>query len=342
MPQVSVARQVRVTLKSFGQRGTAAFVTVLTTTMRTLFRSHLSTAVGMSKAQSVPHSTSLSGPQVRFGGSVSTIVTVWLQKAELPQVSVARHVRVTLKILGQRGTAALVTVLTTSISTLFKSQRSVAVGMSKAQSVPHCTLLSEPQARAGGIVSTMVTVWLQKAALPQVSVARQVRVTLKILGQRGTATLVTVLTTSISTLFKSHLSTALGMSKAQAVPHSTDLSCSQVMFGGSMSTMVTVWLQKDMLPQVSVAFQVRVTLNSLGQRGRAMLVTVLTTWIRTLFESHKSTAPGMSNAQSMPQSTSLSCSQVMLGGCVSTTVTVWLQKEVLVQVSVAFHVRVTL
>src|SRR5262245_46354777 len=119
--------------------------------MSTLFKSHLSTAVGMSKAQSLPHSTSLSDPQVRVGGSVSTMVTVWLQKDELPQVSLARQVRVTLKILGQRGTAALVTVATTSINTLFKSQRSTAVGMSNAQSVPHCTSLSGPQVMVGGM-----------------------------------------------------------------------------------------------------------------------------------------------------------------------------------------------
>src|SRR6185369_14596006 len=99
----------------------------------------------------------------------------------------------------------------TSTRTLFLSQLSTAVGMSKPQSDPHCTCLSGPQARCGGWVSTMVTVWLQKAALPQVSVARQVRVTLKREGQRGTETLVTVDTTAMSTLLRSHLSTAVGM-----------------------------------------------------------------------------------------------------------------------------------
>src|SRR6185295_17226535 len=112
-------------------------------------------------------------------GSVSTIVTVWLQKEELPHVSLDRHVRVTLKILGQRGVARLVTVATTSIRTLFRSHLSTAVGMSKNQSVPHCTSLSAPQVRWGGSVSTIVTVWLQKEELPHVSLDRQVRVTLK-------------------------------------------------------------------------------------------------------------------------------------------------------------------
>src|SRR5947209_8475578 len=61
---------------------------------------HLSTAVGVSKTQSVPHSTSLLGRQTRFGGSVSTIVTVWLQKVVLLQESLTRQVRVALNSLG--------------------------------------------------------------------------------------------------------------------------------------------------------------------------------------------------------------------------------------------------
>src|SRR5262249_59244727 len=118
---------------------------VATTSINNLFKSHLSTAVGISKAQSVPHCTSLSAPQLILGGSVSTTDTVWLQKELFPQVSLERHVRVTLKIFGQRGEARLVTVATTSINTLFKSHLSTAVGISKAQSVPHCTSLSAHQ-----------------------------------------------------------------------------------------------------------------------------------------------------------------------------------------------------
>ena len=49
------------------------------------------------------------------------------------------------------------------------------------------------------MVSTMVTVWLQNELLPHGSVARQVRVTLNRSGQRVTATLVTVLTTTMTT-----------------------------------------------------------------------------------------------------------------------------------------------
>jgi hypothetical protein len=88
------------------------------------------------------------------------MVTVWLQKALLLQLSVARQVRVTLNILGQRGTATLVTVLTKTTGMFGPSQLSLAVGMSKNQSVPHCTSLSGPQWMFGGVVSrTRIRCW---------------------------------------------------------------------------------------------------------------------------------------------------------------------------------------
>jgi hypothetical protein len=63
---------------------------------------------------------------------VSTTVTVWLQTAELPHASVARQVRVALKVSPH---AALVTVPTIAI--LFVPQVSVAVGLSNVQGAPH-------------------------------------------------------------------------------------------------------------------------------------------------------------------------------------------------------------
>jgi hypothetical protein len=66
--------------------------------------------VGGSKAHTAPHSTVLFGAQVIAGGVVSLMVTVWLQVAVPPQASVARHVRVAVKVPPQ--VPALVTVLT--------------------------------------------------------------------------------------------------------------------------------------------------------------------------------------------------------------------------------------
>src|SRR5574342_204166 len=144
----------------------------------------------------------------------------------------------------------------------------------------------------GGSVSTTVMVWLQKASLPQASLARQVRRALNSSGQRETATLVTVLTISMTTLVPSHTSTAVGRVKANCVPHSASWSPAQVMLGGSVSTTVMVWLQKASLPQASLARQVRRALNSSGQRETATLVTVLTISMTTLVPSHTSTAVG--------------------------------------------------
>src|ERR1043165_5659591 len=107
----------------------------------TLVPSQRSMALGGVKAHGTAHSNERFSAQTSWGGVVSLTVTVWLQNAVLPQVSVARQLRVTLNSFGQRGVAALVTVETTSMRTLFKSQPSVAEGMSNDQSVPHWTSL---------------------------------------------------------------------------------------------------------------------------------------------------------------------------------------------------------
>src|SRR5438132_11440953 len=54
------------------------------------------------------------------------------------------------------------------------------------------------------------------------------------------------------------VSLAVGASKDQALLHSTVLLGTQVMVGGVRSSTVTVWLQSAVLPQASVARQVRV------------------------------------------------------------------------------------
>src|SRR6267154_2406472 len=99
---------------------------------------------------------------------------------------------------------------------------SVAVGRSKVQALPNCTVLLVllVQFMTGAVVSTTVTVWLHWALLPQASVACQVRVASKVLPQ-WPATLVTVLRIVIVAL--SLLSAALGASKVQATPCSTVL-----------------------------------------------------------------------------------------------------------------------
>src|SRR5262249_58455204 len=77
---------------------------------------------------------------------------------------------------------------------------SVAVGGSKLQAVPSCTvLLVLAQLMTEAVVSTTVTVWLHCAVLPHASVATQVRVASKVVPQ-WPAVLVTVPTTLITAL----------------------------------------------------------------------------------------------------------------------------------------------
>src|SRR2546425_12832273 len=60
-------------------------------------------------------------------------------------------------------------------------------------------------------------------------------------------------------------SVAVGGSKDQALVHSTVLLGAQVMVGGVWSSTVTVWLQSAVVPQASVARQVRVASKVLPQ-----------------------------------------------------------------------------
>src|SRR5438093_6863181 len=108
-------------------------------------------------------------------------------------------------------------------------QVSLAVGGSKFQVLVHSTVLLGTQVMVGWVCSSTVTFWLQSAVLPQASVARQVRVTSKVLPQCPVV-LVTVLRTLM--VAAPQVSLALGGSKVQTLPHSTVLLPAQVMVGG--------------------------------------------------------------------------------------------------------------
>src|SRR6266566_1538583 len=142
---------------------------------------------------------------------------------------------------------------------------SVAVGMSKLQAAPSCTdLLVLLQLMTGPVVSMTLTVWLHWALLPQASAAAHVRVASKVLPQCP-AVLVTVPTTAMVMLVPP-LSVALGMSKVQAVPSWTVLLVLlQLMTGAVVSMTLTVWLHWALLPQASVAAQVRGAAEGLPQ-----------------------------------------------------------------------------
>src|SRR5205809_432201 len=99
----------------------------------------LSVAVGTSKVQPVPCSTVLFVLlHVITGAVVSTTVTLWLQRAKLPQASVACQVRVASKVVPQ---CPLVFVIVLIIVIVLLPLLSVAVGGSKVQAVPCSTVL---------------------------------------------------------------------------------------------------------------------------------------------------------------------------------------------------------
>ena len=102
-------------------------------------------------------------------------------------------------------------------------------------------------------------------------------------------------------------------------------------------TTVTVFVQKLLLPQQSVAFHVR--LMTCRQELDPLFVTVFTVTGTMLLQQLSETLGG-SNDQVWPHCTVLSGAQVIVGGVVSRTVMVWLQVLVLPQQSRANQVRV--
>src|SRR6266550_3116969 len=107
------------------------------------------------------------------------------------------------------------------------------------------------------------------------------------------------------------VSLAVGASKDQALVHSTVLLATQKMVGLVVSTTVTFWLQSAVLPQASVARQVRVA-SKVSPQWPVRLVTVPRMVMVTV--PQVSLAVGASKAQLLVHSTVLLGTQVMVGG----------------------------
>src|ERR1051326_682336 len=183
--------------------------------MVTFVPQQASRAVGGVNVQGVPSTTVMLEAQVSTGGVVSLFVTVWLHVAELLQQSVARQVRV---IVPGHGVGLLVMVLSTVMATFVPQQPSSAVGGSKVQALPHWTVLLGAQVIIGGVVSTIVTVWLQRGeAFPQQSVACHCRVAMVVHGEP--AVFVTVPIVASVTFVPQQASRTVGGSKVQGSPH---------------------------------------------------------------------------------------------------------------------------
>src|SRR6266581_8182988 len=185
------------------------------------------------------------------GGVVSRTVMVWMQRELLPQASVAIQVRAMTLVAPQW-------LVTESLKlTLTAPQPSWAVATPVALvlvSAGHSSTRFGGQVMTGGVVSRTVMVWMQLLLLPQASVAVQVRAMTLVPPQL-------VMTESPKLRL-----TALQPSCAVATPvklvlvlagHSSTTFVGQVITGGVVSSTVIVWTQLLLLPQASVADQVR-------------------------------------------------------------------------------------
>ena len=111
------------------------------------------------------------------------------------------------------------------------------------------------QVTVGGVVSTTVMVWLQLAELPQSSVAVQVRVCVPVPGQAPGVNASVKVTVGVA----SQVSVAVAAGKTGVFGHWIgEVTAGQVITGGMVSITATVRLQLELLPQSSVAVQVRV------------------------------------------------------------------------------------
>ena len=188
---------------------------------------------------------------------MSTTLIVWLAVAEWPHPSVAVQVLVTLRALAQA--PADVTSANASVAV---PQASVAVGVANTGEAGHSIVVGPGNVeRVGLVVSTTLIVWLAVALLPQASVVVQVRVTLRALAQAPA-----VVTSANVSVVVPQASVAVGVTNTGEAGHSIVVGPGKAeMLGGVVSTTLIVWLAVALLPQASVAVQVRVTLRALAQ-----------------------------------------------------------------------------
>ena len=173
--------------------------------------------------------------------------------------------------------------------------------------------------------------------LPQTSVAVQVRVMADSLAQEPAATLSLAATIGAG----SQLSVAAAVpvpAAAVAASHSTVTFAGQVMSGAVVSIMVMVWVQLLLLPQLSVAVQVRVMLDAPAQLPAAMLSDKAMTGVLVQL-SVALAVPVSAAAVEASHSTVTLAGQEMSGAMLSVTVIVWTQLPTLPHSSVLDQLR---
>src|SRR6187551_3407320 len=330
LPQSSVAVHVRVVLYvPTHEPGVVASTNVMVTVA-----SHASVAVGGVNTGKAGQSTGdVCATQVIVGAVISCTTIVPVQVAVLPQSSVAVQVRVVLYV----PTHEPGVVASTNVMVTVASQASVAVGgVSTGKAEQSTGVVCATQVIVGAVISCTTIVPVQVAVLPQSSVAVHVRVVLYVPTHEPGV----VASTKVMVTVASQASVAVGAVKTGKAGQSTgDVCATHVIVGGVISCTTMVPLQVAVLPQSSVAVQVRVVLYVPAQEPGV----VASTKVIVTVASHASVAVGGVNTGKAGQSTGVVCAtQVIVGAVISCTTIVPVHVAVFPQSSVAVHVRVVL
>ena len=231
LPQGLVAVQVRFTEYFCGQEPCV----VTSAKVRATVPPQPSVAVGVAKEGVEGHSMVVgAGSELITGAVVSSTVMVWLAVLVLPQGSFAVQVRVTEYFCGQE----LGVVTSAKVSATVPPQASVAVGVAKEGVAGHSTVVGAgSELITGGVLSSTVMVWLAVLALPQGSVAVQVRFTEYACGQEPGV----VTSAKVRVTFPPQASVAVGVVKEGVAGHSMVLGAgSELITGAVLSSTVIV------------------------------------------------------------------------------------------------------
>src|SRR6185503_19281685 len=274
------------------------------------------------------------GTPTSVGGVLSSTLIVWLAVLVFPQESLAVQVRVI-----EYSFVQVPSVRTSwNVRVGLPSQASFTPGVTKSSFPEHSMDLGAGRLEmTGAFVSWTEMVWEQVAVLPQSSVAVQVRLTAYLI-LPPEPQLPGRFSSEWVRLTPPQRSLASGSGKLGMFGQSIVLSGAQEMLGAAMSRTEMVWEQVAVLPQSSVAVQVRLMANLILPPMAQLPGRFSSEWLR-LTPPHRSLATGSGKTGMSGQSMVVLGAQEMLGAAVSRTEMVWEQVAVLPQSSVAVQVR---
>jgi hypothetical protein len=220
------------------------------------------------------------------------------------------------------------------------SQLSVAVALPVfAGSVlaVHSMVMLPGHVIAGAVLSSTVMVWTQLLLLPQSSMAVHVRVIVYSCGHPPAA--VTSAYVGVTELSQLSVAVALPVLAGSVLAvHSIVTFIGQVIAGAVLSSTVMVWTQLLLLPQSSIAVQVRVIVYSCGHPPAA--VTSANVGVTDISQLSVAVAlPVFAGSVLAVHSIVTLDGQVMVGAWVSITVIVWTHPPTLPQSSTPVQVR---